>query len=170
MIDFRDTTTTFVEPISLEAVKHHLREIGNDNDAMIEGFIRPAREKCEKVTGKSIVAHTFEIYVSDNDGEIELLYPPIVNVTKVEYWDGTEWIELAASDYMVGGVRQKVVLVSSSYKVVKVTYTTIGEGNEDLLRLMKDLIQVWFDNRPDMVDAQSKVINRIATYKIWQAS
>ena len=169
MVDFRDTATTFVEAITLESVKHHLRETGNDNDAMIEGFIRPAREKCEKVTGKSIIPHTFEIYVSENDGEIELLYPPIVNVTKAEYWDGREWIELAATDYMVGGVRQKVVLISASYKVVKITYTTTGEANEDLLRLMKDLIQVWFDNRPDLMDAQAKVINRMATYKIWQA-
>jgi uncharacterized phiE125 gp8 family phage protein len=170
MIDFNDISESFTEPITVEQVKSHLRLEGNENDAMLEGFIRPAREKCEQVTGRALVAHTFEIYEDENEGEIELLYPPIDEVESVEYWDGEDWVELDSGSFVVGGVKQKVVLISKSYKVVRVTYVVTPDPNQDLLRLIKDLIQVWFDNRPDIDDLQQKVINRMAKYKVWQAA
>ena len=164
MIDINDITETIVEPLNLAVIKNHLRVDGNENDGYIEGLITAARVKAEQVTGLSLVPHTFELEESSNDGEIELLYPPVASIDSVQYWDGSEFV--TDDSYTSGGLNTKYVL--TTYKRVKITYTTKAEINEDLKRLMMDLIQVWFDNRPDMEQIQETIVKRMAKYKVWR--
>lgn len=165
MIDIRDITTSTIEPLKLAVIKNHLRVDGNDNDGYIESLITAARHKAEQVTGLSLVPHTFELEESNNDGEIELLFPPVATIDSVEYWDGDEFT--TDDNYTSGGLNGKYVL--TQYKRVKITYTTEAEANEDLKRLMMDLIQAWFDNRPDIEQVQEVIVKRMAKYKIWRA-
>lgn len=171
MIDFSLSTADDVcEPVTLEQVKAHLRIIdSNADDGYIESLIKPAREKAEQVTGQSLVAHTVIFENSDCEGETELLYPPIGVVSKVEYFDGSDYVELTSDEFTVGGVRSKWVVTSTAYNHIRITYTTTGWGNEDLKRLILDLILLWYDERPNVDEAKEKaIVNKMAKYKVWQ--
>ena len=173
MIDFSITTAENVsEPVTLEQVKSHLRIYdSNIDDGYIESLIKPAREKAEQATGQSLVAHTIVYENSDTESEDEqvLLYPPIGEVSKVEYFDGSSYVELDSEAYTVGGARGKWVSGISDYSHIRITYTTTGWGNEDLKRLILDLILLWYDERPNVDEAKEKaIINKMAKYKVWQ--
>lgn len=171
MIDFSLTTADDVcEPVTLEQVKAHLRIIeSNTDDGYIESLIKPAREKAEQVTGQSLVAHTVIFENSDCEGETELLCPPIGTVIKVEYFDGSEFVELTSDEFTVGGARSKWVITPEVYSHIRITYTTTGWGNEDLKRLILDLILLWYDERPNVDEAKEKaIVNKMAKYKVWQ--
>jgi uncharacterized phiE125 gp8 family phage protein len=167
MIDIIDNESV-VEVLSLERVKQHLRVTTTTDDGYIEGLIKAAREKCEQVTGRSIAAHDFTLLNDSNEGETELLYPTVDDVEKVEYFNGSDYVELESTAYTVTGLKEKYVTTSSTYTNIKITYTTTASDNDDLKRLMMDLIQVWYDNRPDAGDLQQGIINRMAKYKIWR--
>ncbi len=101
-------TPPAVEPVSLARAKAHLRIDHDEEDDLITGWIRAARELSEQYTGKRWVTQTLRLTLarwpddgtSDIAGAIRLPVEPVASVDTVRYFDaaGTEQA-LDAEDY-----------------------------------------------------------------------
>lgn len=118
-------TAPATEPVSLTEAKLHLREDGDDQDDLIELFIKAAREAVEKHTGRGLIDQTWDVYLDefpDDDDPIEIALAPIIEVVDVFYTDsaGVEQTMAEGDDYLLDTVsrpaRIKAVLAWPSAK------------------------------------------------------
>jgi uncharacterized phiE125 gp8 family phage protein len=68
---------TIVEPITLQKAKDYLRITDTSQDDLITMMIKGAREAIEKATGLSLIPVTVTAVINNEDGGIELPYPPV---------------------------------------------------------------------------------------------
>jgi uncharacterized phiE125 gp8 family phage protein len=100
-----------VEPISLAEAKAHLRVDHTDDDAMIEIYIRAAREYVEGpygFLGRALVTQTWRLTLDEfPDNEIQILLPPLQSVVNIYYDDSAGNEQTIDSDlYYVDTVSQ----------------------------------------------------------------
>lgn len=99
-------TPPAVEPLSVAEVQAHLRLDTQDDNAWLQGAIRTARQRCENVTGRTLVTQTWDLYADKwpGYGTIELVryLSPVQSVTEVAYTpeNGSELV-FASSNYVV---------------------------------------------------------------------
>ena len=83
-------TVTVTSSFSVSIVKN---SNVNTEDTLLEGYIKTAREDCEKFTGKALAPATFE-FIMDNFpcDKIELPMPPVESIESIKYTnsDGVE--------------------------------------------------------------------------------
>lgn len=159
------------EALTVSDAKEYARITTTTEDSYLAKLITSARIKAEQVLGRSIVPHKYQFEVREHDGEIELLYPNVTDPStdedfKVEYFDGSEWVELTEDEYDIYGVGEVNIGVSIAYQRVRITYNTEDINNEDVIRLIKELFVIYYDNRPDQNDLIKQVIERLSKYKI----
>jgi uncharacterized phiE125 gp8 family phage protein len=79
----------FVEPITLEEAKKHCRIETDDENTLIEGFIKAAREHCEKFQNRAYCQQTFELWLDafPTVGQIQIPRPPLISVESIKYYD-----------------------------------------------------------------------------------
>ncbi len=157
--------------LSLERAKQLLRISSTVDDSLIEQLIDAAIAKGEKATGRSLVEKEAQIEVENDLGVIDVPSPPTSTIDEVSYYDGSEWAVLTEnSDYTVYGLDSKSISISTSYKIVQVTFTTGYENNADINRILYELIGVWYDNRPDVDMYEANIVSKLSKYKRWQAA
>lgn len=98
------TVAPTAEPVTLEEVKWHLRIDTDDNDFILEGMIKAAREHIEAILNRGIISQTWCMYLEDwpDDSDfIEIPYPPLQSITSIIYtdYDGTATTWVAATYY-----------------------------------------------------------------------
>lgn len=169
MINIKDNSTsvTYSNP-TLQNVLDYLYNPPSGHSTMIQTLLTAAFQKAESVIGRSLAVHTYQLEVDEHDGEIYLLNSPIGTISKVEYYDGSTWNELTHSEYEVFGLIEKTVSVSTVYQRIRITYATTAYSNAVIAKLIMDLVQVWYDNRPDADDLEQVIVNKMAKFKIWQ--
>jgi uncharacterized phiE125 gp8 family phage protein len=90
--------------VSIESVKQHVRESGNESDTEIERAIRAATAYAEKCQWCQLAAATFvERWDSFPAGDIVPTKQPLVSVTSLEYVDaaGVTQTLTVTTDYVV---------------------------------------------------------------------
>lgn len=95
-------TAPAAEPVTLAEAKSQLRVDGTDDDTLITGLIKNAREYCEAFQNRAMVTQTWDLWLGawPSGDHIEIPLPPLQSVTSVKYYgtDDTEYI-LAATEY-----------------------------------------------------------------------
>lgn len=97
-------TQPTVEPVTIDEAKAHLRVDHADEDALIHGLIRAAREYVENVTARTLITTTYDLSLPafPSCGYIEFPRSPVQSVTSVTYRDSagasTTW---GTSNYLV---------------------------------------------------------------------
>lgn len=86
------TAQPTAEPLTLDEVKTFLNLTSNDHDAMLDLFIRMAREWAEKTTGRAMLSQTIKEYWDEWPTGIfgetwELGIAPVTSVTSIQYLD-----------------------------------------------------------------------------------
>lgn len=98
------TTQPTTEPVTLAEAKEHLRIYHEEEDELIEGYIKSARVYAEKVlTWRAFIEQTIR-YTLDSfpAGKLELPRPPLIEVLSVKYTkDGDETTLTVTDDYTV---------------------------------------------------------------------
>jgi len=93
MAGLRVITPPSVEPVSVDEVKAQARVDLADEDALIQGYIRAARETLERLLWRAFITQTLELTLDGwpEGSEIRLPRPPLQSVTAVRYIteDGT---------------------------------------------------------------------------------
>ncbi|MFD2704080.1 head-tail connector protein [Salibacterium lacus] len=90
-------------PVSLGALKDHLRIEHDDEDVSLESYLKAATKHAEQVlTYRAFMTQTWQLILSDFQDEILLPYPPLQSVNKVTYrGKAGEEHEVDASMYIV---------------------------------------------------------------------
>ncbi|MBE3590004.1 MAG: phage head-tail connector protein [Firmicutes bacterium] len=84
----RVVTPPASEPVTLAEAKLHLRVDATDDDALISGLIRAAREHAEQILGRALMTQTLELGLDDwPRDEILLPMPPVQSVASISYTD-----------------------------------------------------------------------------------
>lgn len=87
----RCTTAPVAEPLSLPQALAHLRVDDTESNDYVTSLITVARQAAEDRTERSLMLSIWTLrlpaFPAANGGRIELLRPPIVNVTSVQYLD-----------------------------------------------------------------------------------
>lgn len=98
------------EPVSLTAMKLHLRELADDQDPLISSLIQAAREKVEIETRRALVTQTQILRLdgfprsgdADRPLAISVPNPPLQSVTSIQYVDQNgDPQTLDPADYLV---------------------------------------------------------------------
>jgi uncharacterized phiE125 gp8 family phage protein len=90
-------------PLSLVEAKAHLRVDDDDDDVLIELFLKAATESAEKFLGRALIDQTWDLYLAEfPDTQIRIPLPPTIEIIGVFYRDssGVEQ-EFAASSYEI---------------------------------------------------------------------
>lgn len=156
-------TPPALEPVSLEEMKAQLNITSDDDDVLITGKIKAAREFIERQLGQSLIETEYLITLdSFPRGSIEISGGPIVSVESVKYTavDGTE-ATLAPADYSVDVASNpaRVAVGASGWPSlgdginrVRVAYLA-GYGDAaadvpaDLVEAIKMMAAHWYENR-----------------------
>jgi len=118
-------TAPLKEPISMLEAHEHLRIDIDDDDGLIMGYIKAAREYCEGFQNRTFINTVYELWLDSFPcaederfyyrKEIELPRPPLVSVTSVEYYDTANVkYTMTASDYFAA-VKSEPAVVSLAY-------------------------------------------------------
>lgn len=101
-------TTT---PITLAEAKAHLRVDHTDEDALIAALLQSVTDAAEIFSGRAFVDQTWDLYLdafpTENDKEIKIPKPPLIQVVHVAYSDSTGNEQyVSANDYYVDSVSE----------------------------------------------------------------
>jgi uncharacterized phiE125 gp8 family phage protein len=93
------------EPVSLAEVKAWVRKLPADEDTLIAGCARAAREAAEGITGRAIGRQRLRLTLDAFEDAIELRRPPFVSMVSLKYLDldGVEQTFNPASIYVDDG-------------------------------------------------------------------
>ena len=97
-------TAPAAEPLTTAEAKTHLRVDGSDEDTYIASLVAAARETCEKLTGRSFVNTTWNLWLDNwpGSGIITIPRPPLSTITSVTYYDTADAATVfASSNYLV---------------------------------------------------------------------
>jgi uncharacterized phiE125 gp8 family phage protein len=87
------------EPLTLLEVKRWLRVDHEDDNQLIDGLVRAARERVEARTGRALLAQTWRIVMDQwpADGRIALPIMPVISVAAVRVADASGQFNAIAS-------------------------------------------------------------------------
>lgn len=166
----RDVTTIVEpvsEPITLSEAKNYLKVDFDDDNDLITSLITSARVRLEKYAGVAMTARTLQA-VAYVDEFIELPYAPINTITKVEYWDNQEWVEISLGQYNILGTTYKKVYMSAfSHMEFRFTYTcgyatTPSVMKTAMFKILADL----YDYRESSVEDSKPNANIASAYEL----
>ena len=166
----RDVTTKVAPTatiVTLQAAKDYLRVDYSEDDTLIQNLIDASRIRLEQYASVAMSARTLEV-VAYVDEFIELPYAPINTISKVEYWDNTNWVEIELGNYNVlGDTYKKVYFTSPIMSEFRFTYTcgyaTTPESMKTaLLKMVGDL----YEYRESSVESTKPSANLTTAYEL----
>lgn len=91
------------EPVTVAEVKLQCRISSDDEDALLDIYIKAARERAEAITGLAFISQTWELALDAfPDGEILLPILPVSVINSVAYYDTDGAMQvMAAADYVL---------------------------------------------------------------------
>ncbi len=105
------------EPITLAEVKAHLRLDASDEDTLLAGLMRAAREYLEGQMGLALIARTFRLYLDDWPAArvIQIARGPVQTIETVTVYDASGMpVEVDATGYVLDGMARPARLVLPS--------------------------------------------------------
>jgi uncharacterized phiE125 gp8 family phage protein len=181
-------TPATTEPVTLTEAKSHLRITDSNNDTYITAIIKPARIKCENLTGRSLAPQTFELILDNFPYEkIEIPMPPVTTLSSIKYKDSdgieTEW---TSSEYIFYDSEPAVIVPAYGYSwpsftpypmgAVKVRYVaghTAANIPVPVKQAILLLIGHLFENREAVISGNELkeiplgINSLLFDYKIW---
>ena len=82
-------TAATVLAVTLAEAKAHLRVDGADEDTLITALIGAATQAAEQITGRALMAQTWELTLDAFPAAVELTRVPVQSITSVSYADST---------------------------------------------------------------------------------
>ena len=163
----RVTTSPVQEPVSVAEAKAHLRIDHGDEDTVIAGLIKAAREMVESDAEISLLPQTLTWYIDAFPAwEICLRRPPVNSITSITYLDadGTSQT-LSASDYRFDGYSRPARItpayneewpdtyqVNNAVTIVAAAgYTSVSEVPQLAKQAIHMLVGHWYDNRETVI-------------------
>ena len=179
------------EPVTLSETKAHLRVEIADDDALIAGLIKAARECAESATNRKLITQKWRMFEDKipSPPEFSLPFAPVQSVDWVRLWDAANNGNiLSAAVYSVDVVSEptRVWLKDTPsatlrrYNAVEIAFTC-GYGAaattvpEPLRQAVKLLAAHWYENRIAVGDGSQQKYEELplgvqyllAPYRLW---
>mgnify|MGYP000645739395 CR=1 FL=1 len=157
------------EPVTTAEARAHCRIDTTDDDTLLSGLIKAAREHVELITWSSISQQTIDLWLDGwpSGGVIELPRSPIISVTYVKYYDADDReYTLDSSVYYAntiarpGQARLKYdqswpTTTLREYNAVNVRYeagyTAAANVPQAIKQAILMLVGHWYENREAML-------------------
>ncbi|OXE36911.1 MAG: hypothetical protein CGW95_04820 [Phenylobacterium zucineum] len=91
-------TAASTYPVTLAEAKLHCKVDVADDDALLTALITTATEGAEQITGRALMAQTWELTLDAFPDAFELTRVPVQSVTSVKYFDATGVQQTLASN------------------------------------------------------------------------
>lgn len=141
-------TPPAAEPLALADIKAHLRIDGAEEDGLLAGLIKVAREHLERVTGLALVSQRWRLYLDawPASGALEIARGPVLSVEAIRAFDdGGAESALALAGHVLDGVRRPARLwlrsrpaAGQAINGVEVDFTAgFGESGADVPDTLK---------------------------------
>lgn len=155
------TAPTF-EPVTMEEAKEHLRLTTDDQDRVLEMYLKSARLWVEAYTGRSLATQTWQASMPSLLWQFELpRAAPLQSVTFVKYYDESNVLQTwSSSNYLVPAFHEPALvqvldtatwpstyLRDDAIQVEYVTGYTDGACPDELQLAVLALAGHWYDNR-----------------------
>lgn len=158
-------TEPAIEPITIDELKLFARIDGTDEDTLLEGFIKAARESAEKYLGRALIEQTIKMNLDYwPTVDIELPRPPLISITSVVTVDedDSETTYSSANYYAItDGMFGKLVLkqgveapinTDRDYGGYRIYYKCgYGSSRSDIPQTIREGIKLWatsiYENR-----------------------
>jgi len=101
------------EPVTTAEVKDHLRVDTADDDTDIDRKIVAARLWAEEFTGRSFMATTWRLYLSDWPTAIQLPRPPLTTLTSVSYIDTAGATQTLTTEHLTNTASEPAVITEA---------------------------------------------------------
>lgn len=102
------TTPPTIEPISVADAKAQIRSVQDQEDGLVEAYIRAARSACEQYLGRGLLTQSWTLALSDFVDVIPLpMAAPLQSVTSVKYYDQNNTQQTLASTYYTVDTRSR---------------------------------------------------------------
>lgn len=121
------------EPLTLGDVKAHLRIDTTDEDGLLTGLIRVAREHLERATGLMLITQSFRLYLDSvsEDGIIRVLKGPLQRLDAIRIYDAAGFpveLDVSAIPFERGVVAGRILagsglITSRAIQGVEVDFT-----------------------------------------------
>lgn len=147
------------EPVSVETAKAHLRVDTTADDALIETYLKAARELCEGLARRSFVTQTFRLVLDDFPASsLKLPRPPLQSVDAVTYIDSNgdehDWTNFVADARSEPGKITFSSLPNASLQesgAVAIEFTAGYESTADLpnafVLAILQTVAAWYEGR-----------------------
>lgn len=175
-----------LEPVSLDDIKAYLKVDISEDDTLLDGMISAARQYCEKVTGRFLLAQEWSVFLDRWYDEIHLKRGPIISLDAINIYDDEN--QMVAFD--VSNVIADLQIMPAELMLkrnsplphplkpkngleIKVT-AGYGENVNDvpkaLIEGIKQLVGHWYEFRGlniSEIVKQSEVETLWRPYKLW---
>ena len=111
---YAQTTPPSAEPLTLAEVKAHLRLDATDEDTLLAGLTRAARDHLEGQTGLALIARTFRLYLDDwpETRVIPIARGPVQTIETVTVYDAVGMpVEIDTAGYVLDGMARPARLM-----------------------------------------------------------
>ena len=137
-----ETVAPVAEPVSLAAMKVHLRVDGSESDNIIQAQIVAAREYVEKEIQKALVQRTYRADIAGFAGTIMLPMHNLSSITSIKYYntdspqvlttlDANVYRGNTAYSYIYIAEGQSVESTANRHDAVQITYVAGYEPSTD---------------------------------------
>lgn len=150
------TTAPAQEPLTVAEAKQHCSITQDDDNALIDAYLRSARIAAEQYLSRALFTQTWTLQLSDFADVIWLpMAAPLASVTSVQYYDTDGVLQtLATSAYTVDTVSEPGRIVrapdqswpsvqSDRAMTVIVTYVAGWSSVDDIPELIKQGMRLW---------------------------
>jgi uncharacterized phiE125 gp8 family phage protein len=169
-------TAAVETPVSLDAMKEHLRVDGSDSDVLISSYMSAAVASLESETGMLLATQTWNEAFQYPTRDVYLGILPVQALASVKYFDTDNAEQTATlSDFVLYKSDDWAFVRSDNWPS---TYDrpdaitmqlTAGFGSsvpENLQHAMRLIVGHWFQNREDVSEMSLKEIPRAASHLI----
>lgn len=178
------TTAPVIEPVTVAECKAHMRVDHSDEDVLIEGLMKSAREWCETFTCRQFLTATYELSLDEFPcWEVCLHLAPVQSVSSITYYDteGTSRT-LSSSNYIVDTKSEPGKVVPEYGLVWPVTrlgrpnavtvtflagWTAASLVPDSIKTAIKQLVGHWYENRESVQEGTYSEVPKTVEYLLW---
>lgn len=161
-------TDSVATPVNIMEVKEHMGIDHNNEDYLIDPYIRAATKIVENITGRALITQSWRQVFFKAKMPLILLKRPVQEIIEIRYsQDGVEQT-LEAANYNLLDYKVVAEDIVSDYIVVdyKAGYGDDAQSiTYDIKHAIKLLVAYWYENRSDLNKVPDDFKDLLASYK-----
>jgi uncharacterized phiE125 gp8 family phage protein len=167
------------EPVTVEELRDHLRVYLDDEDSLLENWIKCARQDFERRTRRCLVPSSWKLGMFNWANPMYLPIAPVSTITHIKYYDGSNNLQtLDSSTYYLEDMREPGAVrfyLSQTRPIVSIERlppieVTFEAGYEDvppdICQAIKILAGMYHEYRTEVSDPPAGYLNLCRQYAL----